>query len=152
MAFSCDSEFDTQYVGQALRAGADGCISSVHSMEDLIRAIESVRAGEGFISHQTELNLRKNAEDESDLSGLSRREAEVFCLTGCGYVPKRIAEKMSLSVKTVESYRERIRKKMILPSGADLLYTATRFMRSAAFRGIEGPDDAIVKELLSAIE
>ena len=57
---------------------------------------------------------------------------------------------MKLSVKTVESYRERIRMKMSLPTGADLLFYSTSFMRSAARRGIDGPDDQVVKELLSA--
>ncbi|MEE9367418.1 MAG: response regulator transcription factor [Pontiella sp.] len=151
VALSCDSEFENQYVGQAMRAGADGYISSVDSIENLIHAIWAVKTGGGYMSHQTEALHKKNAKGELMLSELSRREAEVFCLTGCGYVPKRIAERMDLSVKTIESYRERIRKKMNISNGADLLYSATGFMRSAARRGVKGSDDLVIKKLLSAI-
>jgi DNA-binding NarL/FixJ family response regulator len=150
LAFSCDTELEGLYAGQALRAGADGYISAVDTLEDLVRAIWSVRAGERFVSHRTMLNQRDTLEQEKVLAGLSRREAEVFCLTGCGYVTQRIAEMMNLSVKTVESYRERIRKKMNLSSGADLLFFSTSLMRSAARRGVEGPDHLMVKELLLA--
>ncbi len=152
IALSCDSEFENLYAGQALRAGADGYISSVDSLENLVGAIRSAREGVRFMSRRTELHHRKSAAGEKVLDGLSRRESEVFCLTGCGYVPQRIAEKMDISVKTVESYRERIRKKMHLLSGADLLYFSVSFMRSAARRGIKEADDLVVRELLSATD
>ncbi|MEN8254775.1 MAG: response regulator transcription factor [Verrucomicrobiota bacterium] len=144
IAFSCDSEFENAYVGQVLRAGADGYVSSENSLDDLIHAIQSVREG-----NTAKLQWSAHLAQESMLTGLSRQETEVFCLTGCGFVPKRIAEKMKLSVKTVESYRERIRAKMDLPSGADLLYISTSFMRSAARRRDGGSDGQMVKELLS---
>ena len=110
----------------------------------------SVRSGERFMSRRTETHQRKNIVGEKVLARLSLREAEVFCLTGCGYSPRRVADKMSLSIKTIESFRERIRKKMDLPTGADLLFCSTSFMRSAARRGVEEPDDPGVRELLSA--
>ncbi len=89
---------------------------------------------------------------KTGLSELSRREAEVFFLTGCGYVTRRIANRMRLSHKTVDTYRERIRKKLGLSSGADLLYTSTTFMRNAAREGFFGPDDEVVRALLSTID
>jgi len=143
LAFSCDSEFENAYVGRVLRAGADGYVSSGNSLDDLIHAIQSVREG-----NAAELQWSAHLVQESMLPGLSRQETEVFCLTGCGYVPQRVAEKMKLSVKTIESYRERIRAKMDLSSGADLLYISTSFMRSAARRRNAGSDDQMVKELL----
>ncbi len=91
------------------------------------------------------------AKNETTLSTLSRREAEVFFLIGCGYVTRRIANRMELSIKTVDTYRERIRKKLGLASGPDLLYAATSFMRNAARHGLFGPDDEVITELLSTI-
>lgn len=149
VALSCDSEFESLYAGQALRAGADGYISSMDRPDDLVEAIGLVRPGSRFLSRRTQSVQRNNAAGEDVLAGLSKREAEVFCLTGCGYVTQRIAGRMNLSVKTVETYRERIRTKMNLPSGGDLLYVSTSFMRNAARRGIAGSDDQVVRALLS---
>lgn len=148
LAFACDSEFEDLYAGLSLRAEADGYVSFADTPEDLVRAIRLIRDGGRYVSSRIQVNRR----GRSDLlDGLSRREAEVFCLTGCGHVPKSIAEMMNLSVKTIESYRERIRAKMNLGSGADLLYSSVSFMRSAARRGIDGADDQeVVRALLSA--
>jgi DNA-binding NarL/FixJ family response regulator len=149
LAFSCDSEFENAYMGSVIRAGADGYIDADNSLEDFVRAIRLVWEEKPFIGNLSCLNQNYLTVEEKMLKKLSRQEAKVFCLTGCGYVPKRIAALMNLSVKTVESYRERIRDKMDLPSGADLLYTATNFMRNAAQRGLVGSDEQVVKELLS---
>ena len=105
VALSCDSEFENTYTGQVLRAGADGYVSSLDSPEDIIGAIRTVRSGERFVSRRTEKHQRENMEREKVFTGLSLRESEVFCLTGCGYAPQRIAEVTNLSVKTIESYR-----------------------------------------------
>ena len=150
VALSCDSEFENLYAGQALRAGADGYISSVDSLENLVQAVQTTREGDRYVSRRTELHHRTSAEEEKVLVGLSRREAEVYCLSGRGYVPKRIAEKMAISVKTVESYLERIRAKMNLATRAELQYSATSFMLSAARRGMGEVDDLVVRELLAA--
>ncbi len=150
VAFSCDSEFENAYIGQALRAGADAYVSAEDSLEDLIDAIRYASEGRPFVGEATRQRRHEQLLNEEQLKRLSRREAEVFCLTGCGYVPQRIAQVMNLSVKTVESYRERIRGKMNFETGADLLYASTSFMRSAARRGMAVPDEEVVKELLSA--
>lgn len=150
VALSCDSEFENTYIGQALRAGADAYVSVDDSLEDLVRAIQAVESGKPYLSELTKQHRKNDLEQENLLLQLSRREAEVFCLTGCGHVPQRIADMMSLSVKTVESYRERIRAKMGLYTGADLQHTATSFMRSAARRGIDGAEEEVIRVLLSA--
>lgn len=144
LALSCDSEFENFYVGLSFRAGADGYVSSADTLENLIEAIRTVGAGQQYISPQA-----KTVSKEKPLGYLSEREAEVFCLIGCGHVPRRIAAGMNLSVRTVESYLERIRKKMKMSSGADLLYSSTSFMRSMARGGITRPRDRRVKALLS---
>jgi DNA-binding NarL/FixJ family response regulator len=149
LAFACDSEFEDLYIELAQRAEADGYVSSADTPEGLVRAIRAVRNGKRYISPRLRTDRRKCPANEV-LAGLSRREAEVFCLTGCGHVPKSIAEMMNLSVKTVESYRERIRAKKDLCNGAELLHFSVSFMRSAARRGVDGPNDhAVIRELIS---
>jgi DNA-binding NarL/FixJ family response regulator len=152
LAFSCDSDFEDLCAWQAMRASVTGYISSADTADDLVMAIRAVRAGEQYISPRTKLRLKNTPRREAQLAGLSQREAEVFFLTGCGHVTKRIAEKMDLSVKTVESYRERIRKKMKLLSGADLLHASVSFMRSVARRGLVGSDKVVIRALLSATQ
>lgn len=149
LAFSCDAEFEDLYAGLALRAGADGYISAMDGLEDIVWGIWSVHTGERFLSLQMEEHRREHVADEAFLDGLSRREAEVFFLIGCGYSTQRIAKTMELSVKTVESYRERIRKKMNLRNGAELLRFSSSFMRTAARRGVKGAEKRAVKEVLS---
>ncbi|MBN2163129.1 MAG: response regulator transcription factor [Pontiellaceae bacterium] len=149
IALTCDSEFENTYIEQALRSGADGYVSVEDSLNDLIQAIRTAGRGTPFLSALSKAKLKESIPNHL-LLALSVRESEVFFLIGCGYVPKRVAEKMNLSIKTVESYRERIRSKMGLKSGADLQYAAINFMRSAARRGLSGADDDVVRELLSA--
>ena len=152
LVFSCDSDLEDLCAWQALRAGVNGYVSSADTADDFIMAIRAVRAGEQYLSPQTKLRLKDAPGQQIQLAGLSQREAEVFFLTGCGHVTKRIAEKMGLSVKTVESYRERIRKKMNLLSGADLLHASVSFMRGIARRGVVGSDQVVIRELLLATQ
>lgn len=151
LAFSCSSEFEDVHAGMALYSGADGYVSFADTPRSLITAIRTIRRGKQYISPQAKQHRARVKASIPGFTALSRREAEVFCLTGCGYVAKRIAEVLKLEVKTVDSYRERIRKKLHLEKGADLLYTSVSFMRSAARRGMDGPNDLqMVRELLSA--
>lgn len=152
LAFSCSAEFEHMYAGTALETEVDGFISLANTPEELKRAVRMVSRGIRYIGPQAKHDFRQVKPLLPGFTTLSLREAEVFCLIGCGYATKRIAEIMDLKVKTVESYRDRIRKKLRLKKGSDLLYTAVSFMRNAARRGIDGPDDMqVVKALLSAI-
>jgi len=105
-----------------------------------------------YASRLSEMERWKRTDQDKLLEKLSVREAEVFCLTGCGYMPQRIADELNVSVKSIDSFRERIRKKLELASGSDLLLVASNFMRSAArrrndYRSIEEQN---VKAVLSA--
>lgn len=146
IALSCDSEFENTSVGHLLRAGADGYVSSGDSLDSLIIAIRTAHEKRRYVSEDV---LKEQGRQQSVLIGLSRQEAEVFCLTGCGYVTRRIANKLGVGTKTVDSYRERIRKKMGF-TGSELLYVSTSLMRSAARRGVPEAEEEMVKELLSA--
>ncbi|MBN2685256.1 MAG: response regulator transcription factor [Pontiellaceae bacterium] len=137
VALSCDTEFEDVCIGQSLRAGAAGYVSIEDSLDDLICAIRFAAKRKSYWSELTEQKLANHVLDDYHLQDLSMQEYQVFSLTGCGYVTKRIAEKMGLSTKTVETYRERIRKKLGIDSGADYLYTATTYMRNVSLRNME---------------
>lgn len=149
LTFSCDSEFEHLNAELAMRAGAAGYVSSVDDEEILIQAIDKVMKGETYLSRHLNLFQTKKADDHLLFSRLSLREVEVFCLTGCGHMTKGIAEKLNLSSKTIESYRERIREKMGLKDGAELLYAATCYMRRAV-QLRSGPERRIRAGELSA--
>lgn len=122
------------YADRAICAGASGYISVDESVENLLRAVEVVMEGKVYLSPvlrkrlSAEVGLR-GREKESSVERLSRREYEVFCLTGQGHTPKRIAGMLKVNVKTIGTYRERIREKLGLADGGELLYHATCFVR-----------------------
>ena len=125
---------DHLYADRAICAGASGYISVNESVEDLLKAVEAITEGKVYLG----LVLRKKLcvesephgrEKESPFERLSHREYEVFCLTGHGHMPKRIADMLKVSVKTVGTYRERIREKLGLTDGGELQYHATCFIR-----------------------
>lgn len=123
---------DHLYAERTICAGAAGYISVDESAENLLAAIEAIAVGGVYLSPVLRKKIClssacRNA--ESPFDRLSHREFEVFCLTGHGYVPKRIADQLKVSVKTIETYRERIREKLGLTDGSDLLYHASSFIR-----------------------
>lgn len=150
LAFSCNSEFEDPHAGVVFTSGADGYISAADTPNELIDAIRKIMAGHQYFSPRVRRHKEQLKAIVPGFSALSQREAEVFCLTGCGYVTKNIAEMMDLKVKTVESYRERIRKKLNLTRGADLLYASVRFMRNIARWDAELDDRQVIREFLSA--
>lgn len=125
---------DNLYADQAICAGASGYISVEDSAENLLKAVESIVHGDVYLSPILRKKLCPESgscgrEKESPLERLSHREYEVFCLTGHGHMPKRIAGMLKVSVKTIGTYRERIREKLGLTDGGELLYHATCFIR-----------------------
>jgi DNA-binding NarL/FixJ family response regulator len=79
------------------------------------------------------LSVNGKRTDETDgafLRGLSDREMQVFQLLGEGVPTRGVAERLNLSIKTVESYRENLKIKLNLPDGAALVYRAIQWNRS----------------------
>lgn len=120
---------DTQFVVQALRAGASGYLTKEHTAEELIRAIDTVLSGQRYIS----ASLAENLVDlitigtsDKPHEALSVREREVFLLIATGKSLSEIARLLSLSTKTVSTYRTRILEKMALGSNAELMRYALR--------------------------
>jgi DNA-binding NarL/FixJ family response regulator len=122
------------YAERAVRAGARGYVSKLEADEQIIRAVRTVLRGGIHLSDELKDKMLFGAAagvkvaSQSPLDVLSDRELEVFEMTGKGKPTREIAERLHLSVKTVESYRARIKTKLGLESGTELLQHAVRWV------------------------
>jgi DNA-binding NarL/FixJ family response regulator len=120
------------YAERALRAGAAGYVMKHEAIGAIVRAIRSVAAGGIFVSEAVSARLlqrlaaRGGPGDGSPLGTLSNRELHVLELIGRGLGTREIAELLHISIKTVESYRARLKEKMNLRSGIELSRFAVR--------------------------
>jgi DNA-binding NarL/FixJ family response regulator len=115
---------EDQFGLRILRAGAVGYLAKERAPEELIQAIEKVRAGGVYVTDTLAENLAallKSGIDEPLHSRLSSREYTVFEQIAKGQSVSQIAEALCLSVKTVSTYRARILEKMGLASNSDLI-------------------------------
>ena len=115
---------EDQFALRVLRAGAVGYLAKERAPEELIQAIEKVRAGGVFVSSTLAESLAahlKPGADEPLHFRLSSREYTVFEQIAKGQSVSQIAEVLCLSVKTVSTYRARILEKMGLTSNAELM-------------------------------
>lgn len=121
------------YADRALRAGALGYVMKGEDPDLLIDAIRSAHRGEVFLSEDARAamaNRSRGAEaGTSPTESLSDRELTVFRWLGEGLSTREIAEALHLSTKTVHTYRERIKTKLGLSSGAELVHHAIVFAR-----------------------
>lgn len=131
LAFSVHDE--NVYAERALRAGARGYVMKQCSTEDVMTAIRRVLRGERYLSRRMqERMLEKLANGASaleagsglDLERLSDRELEVLNLIGNGSGTRQIAERLNLSIKTVETYRAHIKEKLHLRNSMELIRMA----------------------------
>ncbi len=114
---------EKQYAARALRAGAAGYLTKESAPDELVDAIRQVARGEKYITPfvATLLVDRLNAPELPAADRLSTRECQVLCLLASGRRPTDIARDLSLSVKTVSTYRARILEKLQLESTADVI-------------------------------
>jgi len=119
---------------RVLRAGARGYISKDEASEKVIDAIRQVLDGEVYLSDQIMQKLARTmvggraGDGQSTLESLSDRELEVFDLIGRGLTTRDIADRLHLSVKTIESYREHIKSKLTIESSAQLMRHAVQWV------------------------
>lgn len=117
---------EAAYVRQLLQAGARGFILKRSAAEELIHAIRSVLSGGVYVDPSVAAKLL--SEPKSSTAGgdpLSEREVMVVKLVAKGYSNKEISSQLSLSVKTVETYRARASEKLGLHTRAALVRYAT---------------------------
>lgn len=121
---------DPAYVRSAIAMGAAGYVNKSAADTELIAAIRAVARGRVFIdvgdagTLETILNPSSGAAGKAPADSLSEREREVLTQVARGYTNQRIADDIGLSVKTVESYRSRLMKKLGLKDRADLVRVA----------------------------
>lgn len=127
---------ESLYAERALRAGAKGYVMKHEASDRILVAIRSVIAGDLYLSEKMKEKMlhrlvrsRKN-EVVFTIDTLSDREMEVFQLIGNGFGTRQIAEKLNLSVKTIDSYREHLKLKLRLEKGSDLVRHAIQWVRS----------------------
>ncbi|MGP0067299.1 MAG: response regulator transcription factor [Isosphaeraceae bacterium] len=126
---------ESLYAERALRAGALGYINKDQATDKIVEAIRRVREGRVYLSDaMAETMLQRTVgggrqdTTRSPLEVLTDRELEVFHLIGHGMKTAEIAERLHLSVKTVETYRDRIRQKLDLSDGTALAHHATKWV------------------------
>ncbi len=120
---------------RALRAGAHGYIDGHEALSEILEAVRCVLGGHYYVSTEvTDVLYEAVAHSEHPLfpspdEVLSARELELFELLGCGLELHTIAERMQISEKTAESYRNRAKEKLHVDTAADVLFQATRWMQ-----------------------
>lgn len=128
------SMFDESlYAERVLNAGALGYVHKQEAMEKVIEAIRCVLYGRVYLSTAMSdrmlhrLTSKQQAANQSPVETLSDRELEVFELIGRGRSTSDIARQLHLSVKTVETHREKIKVKFNLKTGSELHQHAVRW-------------------------
>lgn len=120
---------ELQYALRALRAGASGYLAKENDGETLIAVIRKLVAGGIYLSETVAEQMAREimpATEALPHTQLSDREFQVFRLLAEGMSPSAIAERLSLSVKTVSTHKTHIQHKMGLTNTADLIHYAIR--------------------------
>lgn len=118
------------YAERALRAGASGFISKDVNCNQLTEAIRSVLGGKIYASSSVTQRIIQSVRRpalEKPIESLSDRELAVFEKIGKGVGTSAIADAMSLSVKTIETYRARIKIKLGVKSSSELVQRAVQW-------------------------
>jgi DNA-binding NarL/FixJ family response regulator len=117
------SQTQPSAVRQAITAGADGYVPKRASHSELLQAIRRVAAGERYVDPDLGAHLVRD--DESPALGpISERERDVLHLLALGYTNQEIATKLYISVRTVDTHRAHIMRKLSLNTRADLVLFA----------------------------
>ncbi|MBW3543294.1 MAG: response regulator transcription factor [Planctomycetes bacterium] len=125
---------ETLFAERVLRAGAKGYINKDEATERLVHAIRQVLEGRVYLSDRmTERILCRAVGGEHEtrqapVEALSDRELEVFEQIGRGVTTRQIADKLHLSPKTVETYRENIKTKLNLKNATELTRHAVQWV------------------------
>jgi len=133
------------YITQLLRAGASGYVLKRSASSELVRAVRTVAAGGTYIDPSIAGTLVEGyldaagAAEQQPHDTLSERERQVLVRIARGFSNKEIAAELSLSVKTVETYKARVAEKLGL-------HTRVEIVRYAAQHGLLGDSTSAVSE------
>lgn len=124
------------YAERSLRAGARGYVSKQQLDDTVLIAVRRVLGGDIYMSDALAASLAKRfigghtQETGSPLAQLSDRQLQVFRLLGQGRGTREIAQRLHLSVKTIETHLEHLKVKLKLKSSADLAHHATLWVET----------------------
>ena len=130
------TEDENIYAERALRAGARGYITKQELDTTILDAIRCVLDGKMYLSKEMEVKFAqsylgmRHPAGGADIDSLTDRQLEVFRLIGRGLSTRQIAERLALSVKTVESHREHIKQKLSIHTGSELAQVAVSWVNS----------------------
>lgn len=119
------------YVERAFRAGARGYVTKRESTEQIVEAVREVAAGSIYASRPMLSRLAERMVGrpvQGSVELLSDRELDVFGRLGSGQGTRRIAEELSVSIKTIQAYCARIKEKLGHDNGSELLRDAVRWV------------------------
>ncbi len=124
---ACTVHLTEEHVFAALEAGADGYIVKDASRGELVQALDALLAGQVYISPAIAdkvargcVRSLRDSRPRSLLDPLTEREREVFRLAGDGWRNREIAERLHISVKTVEKHRSNLMRKLDVHSAGEL--------------------------------
>jgi DNA-binding NarL/FixJ family response regulator len=132
--FSVHDEY--LYAERALLAGAKAYLMKDEVSENIIKAIRTVLSGEIYVSDTISKKFlhrivgHKDGTTKTPIENLTDREFEVFRLIGEGLKASQIANQLHLSIKTIETYRTRIKEKLNLADAAKLLQYSIKWAKS----------------------
>ena len=121
---------DRTYVRELMEAGAAGYVLKRSAPEDLVRAIQTVAKGETYLDPGVAGlvldDLVRSHRKSGEAAELSHREVDVLRLIAQGFSNKEIAARLSISIKTVETYKARAMEKLALTGRADIVRLAVQ--------------------------
>jgi DNA-binding NarL/FixJ family response regulator len=127
---------EASFAERCVRAGAQGYLQKDAAMDELALAVRTIMRGKIYLSSDMTSQALRNAlaggTNPGDLSALSDRELQVYDMIGKGMTVSEIADKLLLSIKTVETYRAHLKEKLNLRSSAELARHAYEWSVSRA--------------------
>ncbi len=121
---------ESHYAERVLRAGAHGYMTKQEATRNVLKAIQQVMAGDIYVSPVMATKItssllgKKRTDGQFPIESLADRELQVFELLGTGFSTREIANNLHLEVKTIETYRARIKEKLGIRDASELLRVA----------------------------
>jgi DNA-binding NarL/FixJ family response regulator len=131
------------YAERAIRAGASGYLMKSEPTQNIIEAIRSAYDGEVYLSRKmssrilNKVAMGRTAEPSFAIDELTDREMAVFQMLGQGYSVQEIQDRLSLSRKTIETYRRRAKEKLGFDTVSELLQYAVQWTYGQGTHGNE---------------
>ena len=130
---------ESVWAERAIRAGARGYVMKKEASESVISAIKNILSGKIHVSPDMMAHLLDKFQGNPSAQGapmvdiLTDRELEVFRLIGSGLSTREIAERLKLGIKTIGTYRDRIKQKLCIKSATELTRRAVLWIENEHF-------------------